>query len=104
MNVQRDSNFLVQTTDKWMITDMKANAYSQHLQPSAKNLEKELLSVADKKFDDYPDIKKMLAIIVKNDEKLESEETFKSLIKAFTSQCLYGHIGKVMFNANYSRL
>ena len=46
----------------------------------------------------------MLKEIVKNDENLKSNDTFVSLIKAFTAQCLYGNIGKAMFNANYSKL
>jgi hypothetical protein len=67
-----------------MITDMKAHANSQNLEVTAMSLQKELLAIAEDE-DDHGELVLMLSGIVKNDPKLEMVETFKKLIKAFTT-------------------
>jgi hypothetical protein len=42
--------------------------------------------------------------VVENDGELQKEETFKAMIKAFTTQTLYSRMGQIMFNGRYSKL
>ena len=87
-----------------MITDMKAYASSQNLKATALNLQTELLAAADKKKADYDLFVKLMQNVVKTDPKLESVQTFKTMIKAFTTEALYGRIGRIMFNGRYEKL
>ena len=68
-----------------MITDMKAYASSTNLEATAVNLQTELLAAADEQEDDYKIFVNLLKEVIKSDPKLESEKTFKVMIKAFTT-------------------
>ena len=83
---------------------MKAYASSQNLKATALNLQTELLAAADKQKADYDLFVKLMQNVVKIDPKLESVQTFKTMIKAFTTETLYGRIGRIMFNGRYEKL
>jgi len=68
-----------------MITDMKAYASSKNLKATALNLQTELLAAADKTQGDHQDFIELMQNVVKTDPELKSEQTFKAMIKAFTT-------------------
>ena len=64
---------------------MKAYASSTNLEATAANLQTELIAAANENELDYNLFVEMMKEVVKIDPKLESEKTFKAMIKAFTT-------------------